>query len=175
MAHRAKSRLGLIKRCAQRRHTVAADNYTTPGHVWQDLVRTWPRLKTKHVWDPFYNDGASKTHMQDAGIKRVVHTKGDFFAHVYDVECDIIVTNPPFSIKKRILQTLMSARKPFIMLVPVNTLFTQYFAEYRAHIKLMMPKTRIHYMRDGVPTHRANFDSVFICYKTGPRARITWM
>jgi hypothetical protein len=154
---------------------VAADDYSTPAHVWRELVQTWPRLKMKRVWDPFYNDGLSKKFMHDAGIQRVVHKNVDFFNNVDDVECDLILTNPPFSIKKRIIQTLMSSGKAFIMLVPAATLFTEYFAEYRRHIKIIMPKKRIHYIRNGQPTNRANFDSVFICHKTGPRAPITWM
>ena len=45
----------------------------------------------------------------------------DFFLNMFD-EYDIIISNPPFSIKDKILERLYLINKPFIMLLPLTAL-----------------------------------------------------
>lgn len=45
----------------------------------------------------------------------------DFFSYEPD-EWDIIVSNPPFSIKDKVLERLYSFNKPFAVLLPLNSL-----------------------------------------------------
>jgi hypothetical protein len=87
----------------------AADEHPTPEWLWQELVDAYPDLRTMKIWDPFYCDGASKKLMHKAGMMNVRHSKHDFFAALdapFRTSTYTIVTNPPFSIKKRILHEL---------------------------------------------------------------------
>lgn len=58
----------------------------------------------------------------------------DFFKYEPD-EWDIIVTNPPFSIKDKVLEKLYSFNKPFAILLPLNSL---------------QGKTRYKYFKQGI-------------------------
>ena len=69
----------------------------------------------------------------------------DFFE--YEPEhWDLIVSNPPFSIKDKVLERLYSFNKPFAVLLPLNSL---------------QGKTRYKYFKDGIQI--LSFDAR-ICY-----------
>lgn len=69
----------------------------------------------------------------------------DFFNYEPE-KWDIIVSNPPFSIKDKVLERLYSFNKPFAVLLPLNSL---------------QGKTRYKYFKDGIQI--LSFDAR-ICY-----------
>ena len=54
-------------------------------------------------------------------VKSHIDDGKDFFIYEPD-EYDIIVSNPPFSIKDKILERLYELDKPFAVLLPLNSL-----------------------------------------------------
>jgi hypothetical protein len=149
----------------------AADEHPTPEWLWQELVDAYPDLRTMKIWDPFYCDGASKKLMHKAGMMNVRHSKHDFFAALdapFRTSTYTIVTNPPFSIKKRILHELEARGRAYIMLLPVHVLFRKYFLPIRHKCKFIFPsKTWI--------DESQNRDCVFVCRRCGPPESATWV
>lgn len=142
------------------------DEYMTPGWVW-DLLRPhiphWTR-----VWDPFPGDGNSAKYMADE-LHWEVYTDTTFFEEDCKAwaECDIVVTNPPFSRKKEVLTKLKEHNMPFAILLPVETLGNHYLHDLFAEtqLQLLCPRGRINFIKDNKPTKAVSFYSVFFCWQ----------
>lgn len=138
------------------------DQYNTPKEVWESISHLIP--KDKILWEPFYGDGKSGEYLSDLGFK-VEHHKIDFFDDP-PFEYDILVSNPPYSMKPKIFKRLSEIDKPFMMLVPVSTMTKQFLKKYfQDKIQIVIPKTRIHFVKNGVQTKSSWFDTLWVCYK----------
>ena len=90
----------------------------------------------------------------------------DFFLNMFD-EYDIIISNPPFSIKDEILERLYLIDKPFIMLLPIKALSSikrvNLFIKYG--IDLIVFDKRIGFNIQGVQKESSWFASAYFTYK----------
>ena len=143
------------------------DDFNTPIKVWKDIEEYIP--KDKVIWCPFYNDG--KHTLIDLKYN-VIHENKDFFTYQPD-NYDIIVDNPPFSIKKQILERLLILDKPFILIMPVSTLCYQYFKSYKNKIQIIIPPKRYNFAPE--LNSSATFDTLFYCYKMNLPRDIIWL
>lgn len=102
--------------------------YYAPQSAVEAIV---PFIKDyKTIWDPA--SGPSETYplkdLLEAQGHRVVCTdilmgkEYDFFGYKTKKRYDIIVTTPPYSIRKEFIMRALDLKKPFAMLVPVNVL-----------------------------------------------------
>jgi len=151
------------------------DDYMTPFSAWEDIREFLP--KDKVVWEAFYGDGKSGEYLRSLGCD-VIHEDIDFFEHDLG-EC--IVSNPPFSKSRQVLERLREMEKPFILLLPAGKLFTKY---YRAafgndpDMSLIIPPKRINFMplKDGEVdvSYKSNcaFDCIYYCWRMGIKERI---
>jgi len=73
------------------------DDYMTPNYAWDNIKDYIP--KDKIIWEAFYGNGNSGNYLKTLGFN-VIHEDIDFFNND---KGDIIVSNPPFTIKKEIL------------------------------------------------------------------------
>jgi hypothetical protein len=80
------------------------------------------------------------------------------------------------------MKRLAELDKPFILIMPVSKLNTQYTRNaFKDKIQIIRPKKRIHFMKliDGkVPDKWKNacyFDCFYYCYKIGLKQSITWL
>ena len=135
------------------------DDYQTPKETWKSIQQYIP--KDKVVWECFYGDGNSGKYLQDLGFK-VIHQKEDFFQHN---KGDIIVTNPPFSQKQKILQRLKELNKPFVLIMPASVLGTKMLSSLFPDIQIIIPKGRINFIKNGKETKGCWFASFFYCWK----------
>jgi hypothetical protein len=56
---------------------------------------------------------------------------------------DMIISNVPFSKKKEVLVKLKELDKPFIIIMPMSTLFTQYLREtFGNKLQLIIPQKK---------------------------------
>jgi hypothetical protein len=121
------------------------DEYYTPKHVWEDISHLLPRDLT--IWEPFKGNGASADFLRELGFE-VISDDEDFFTS--SPKGDIIVSNPPFSKSKAVLQRLVHFQKPFVVLLPCNKLTTQYvrdlFKASEHEFKLVVPPKRIDFV-----------------------------
>ena len=152
------------------------DDYMTPKYAWENIQHLIP--KDKQIWEAFYGDGKSGSHLKELGFD-VIHYKVDFFENNLG---DIIVSNPPFSKSKMVFQRLAELDKPFIMIMPASKIFTSYVRENFKNKKLqiIIPRKRIHFIKleDGKPVESkssCNFDCFYYCYKMGYENDIIWL
>ena len=84
---------------------VKHDDYVTPKEVWKLLINFVN--SNQIIYEPFYCDGKSKEYLNDLGFKNVIHPKDeDFFSNYNKYNYDIIISNPPYSIKSKIFKKL---------------------------------------------------------------------
>jgi hypothetical protein len=152
------------------------DDYMTPKYAWENIKHLIP--KDKQIWEAFYGDGKSGSHLKELGFD-VIHEEVDFFENNLG---DIIVSNPPFSKSKMVFQRLAELDKPFIMIMPASKIFTSYVRENFKNKKLqiIIPRKRIHFIKleDGKPVESkssCNFDCFYYCYKMGYENDIIWL
>ena len=142
------------------------DEYMTRKSSWEQIQQYIP--KNKIIWECFYGNGQSGTYLRELGFK-VIHKPVDFFKFNYG---DILVSNPPYTMKNEVFSRLKSLKKPFIMLVPTTTLHTKYFAELFGNekIQLIIPYRKNQFdkvVKGKVIKQRDNcsFYTCYICWK----------
>ena len=152
------------------------DDYMTPKYAWENIKEFIPTNKV--IWEAFYGDGKSGTYLSELGFE-TIHEKIDFFENN---KGDIIVSNPPFTKTKEILDRLFILDKPFIIILPVSKIVTSYFRKYKdKDIQIIIPRKRINFIKkvEGeTPKNyksRCNFDCFYYCYKINLPKSITWL
>tara|TARA_R100001443_G_C3270597_1_gene157955 strand:- start:103 stop:606 length:504 start_codon:yes stop_codon:yes gene_type:complete len=153
------------------------DSYTTPKSAWEAIKHLIP--KDKVIWEAFYNEGQSGKDLTELGFE-VIHKDVDFFENNLG---DIIVSNPPYSKSKAIIQRLAELDKPFILIMPCPKITTSYFRQHFMNkgLQIIIPKKRIHFLKlvDGKPVEgwrkACAFDCFYYCYKIGLKNDITWL
>ena len=142
------------------------DDYMTPKYVWENILEYIP--KDKIIWEAFYGDGKSGTHLEELGLN-VIHEPIDFFK---ENRGEIIISNPPFSLSKEVMKRLLILDKPFIIIFPSSKINTQYFREWKDKgLQIIIPRKRIHFIKkvDGETPENykscCNFDCFYYCYK----------
>lgn len=154
------------------------DDYMTPFSAWDNIKHIIP--KDKKIWEAFYGDGSSGDYLTKLGFD-VIHEKIDFFENDRG---EIIVSNPPFSLKKEIFTRLKELNKPFIIICPSSMIYTQYirqlFSDSKDPLQVIIPRKRIQFIKmiDGVNINEkshCNFDCFYYCWKINIDRDITWL
>ena len=119
----------------------------SPFYIVDHIIKYLP--KDKIIWCPFDEEwSAFYVRLKECGYKVIRSSLKDnqnFFEYEPD-QWDIIVTNPPFSIKDKVLNRLYSFHKPFAVFLPLNSL---------------QGKSRFQYFKQGIQI--LSFDSR-VCY-----------
>ena len=138
------------------------DDYMTPKSAWENIKHLIP--KDKVIWECFYGDGTSGQNLRDLGFN-VIHEPIDFFENN---KGEILLSNPPFSLKKEVFTRLIELDKPFIMISSQQLLFTQYFRKIMDgnNLQIIIPRKRIQFIKNGNELqNKCNFDCFYYCYK----------
>ena len=152
----------------------AYDDYMTPKSAWSNIQHLIPRDKV--LWEAFYGDGTSGTHLKELDFD-TIHEPVDFFENDLG---DIVVSNPPFTKIKEVLQRLVLLNKPFVLIMPSSKMNTQYFRDLfkGGSIQIIIPPKRIQFIK--LPFNKdnkqaCNFDCFYYCYKMNLERDITWI
>jgi len=147
------------------------DDYMTPRSAWEAIKEYIP--KDKIIWEAFYGDGKSGRDLTEMGFN-VIHEPVDFFDNDLG---DCIVSNPPFSLSKEIMNKLYEIDKPFILIFPSSKINTQYFRQWREKgIQIIIPRKRIQFIKNGNELqNKCNFDCFYYCYKMKLPNDIVWL
>ena len=149
-------------------HNSASDECMTPYYAVDPLVKYIP--KGKKIWCPF--DKAWSAFVQILKKDNIVlyshiDEGQDFFNYQPD-DFDLIISNPPFSVKDQVLERCYTLGKPFALLLPVNSIQgkkrVKMFQAYG--LELLIFDTRINYHTRGNSerTAKANhFGSAYLC------------
>tara|TARA_R110000850_G_scaffold40626_4_gene104455 strand:+ start:219 stop:725 length:507 start_codon:yes stop_codon:yes gene_type:complete len=144
------------------------DEFYTFGKDWKKIEQYIP--KNKIVWEPFSNGAFEGVDYLKSITKELISNTGDFFDNEWPCGAEIVITNPPFSIKKQVLQRLKELDKPFIMILPTLTLQTKYLKNiYGDEIQVIMPTSKIFFYKwiNGEKVHydKLSYYCCYICYK----------
>ena len=138
------------------------DDYMTPKSAWEQIQHLIP--KDKLIWEAFYGDGKSGKFLEELGFN-VIHEPIDFFKHN---KGDIVVSNPPFTLKFPVLKRLKELNKPFILLLPASVLGSkQLHSLFGNELQVIVPNGRINWIKNGEQTKACWFASFYYCWKVG--------
>ncbi len=137
----------------------AQDNYNTPLNAWQDILKYFDKNTT--IWCPFYNDGSCANLIESLGYK-CFHENQDYFT-TEQPENTILIDNPPYSCKKRIILRAYESGKPFALLLPLDTLDRKYLHElFTKGLQVIIPKRR--YVFTQQKRNYAPFKAIWFCW-----------
>ena len=128
------------------------DGYNTPHHCFEDIIDFIPNREKLVVYEPFIlNDkySTSKASLISLGFEKVIgETTYDFFEMYYELDYDIIINNPPFSIKQKIFKIIKERNKPFILIVPVSIITKKYFMDnFKDDFQIIIPKKKYNLLK----------------------------
>jgi len=145
------------------------DELYTPNEAIECLLSFIPK-SVKTIWEP--------TAIPNSKIVEVLRQNGykvitshldegyDFLKYLPEEEFDMIITNPPFSLKDKFLKRGFEIDKPFFFLLPLTTLESKkrnkLFSTHR--IEMVIPNKRFNFMKDKKSSW---FQTSWIGYKIG--------
>lgn len=103
-----------------------SDFYPTPSDVTQALIDFLEIPKDKTIWEPACGVGHMSSVFKSNGYRTISSDINesvatdfvcDFTKEFYDHECDWIITNPPFSIAEKFINSAYNMRIPFALLL----------------------------------------------------------
>ena len=138
------------------------DDYETTKEILTDLV---PYLeKNKKIYDPFYCDGKVKEEWKELDYE-CYNEKEDAF-NVEPPDFDYLISNIPFSLKKECVELAMKYDKPFMLLMPIDTMGSLWIGKYFDKLEFIIPKKRYNfYKKSNEKKSSAWFDTMWVCYK----------
>ena len=152
------------------------DECHTLDYAVKPILRFIP--KEAVVWCPF-DLKESEFVKQITGLgNRVIATHifngQDFYTYEPDEHWDCIISNPPFTGKRKIFERALSFGKPFALLMS-NTWLNdsapkQVFKDY--DLQLLMFEERMKFENNGVINNKITFSTSYFCYNFLPKQMI---
>jgi len=146
------------------------DELYTPEEAIMPLLPYLP--KGKVYWEPTDFGGSNITKVLKGNGYQVISThinQGfDFLKDEPDFEFDVIITNPPYSLKDEFLERAYELGKPFAFLLPITTLEGKRRGElFRKYgIQVLVLDKRINFMNS---KKNVWFNTSWFCWKLLPR------
>lgn len=150
------------------------DEWSTPSYAIKPLLKY---LKpNSRIWCPFDTEESNFVKvLKEAGhsvyYSHISDLNGDFFELLANEwiwkDTDYIISNPPFSLKTKVLTELYKFGKPFAILLPVPSLdgIARHKLFNKYGLELMIFDRRIAFNNMKSPT----FGSAYFCYKVLPK------
>jgi len=149
----------------KRRPNLGNDNFNTPLAAWL-LAEKYLNIKNKKVWCPFYNDGNLTCPYENR-----IHSKRDFFSYEPD-QYECVIDNPPYSIKKDVINKLLENGKPFALLIPLDTIIRRYFVNGDLKdFTIIIPKTIYKFKGE---TKTITVNTAWFCWGFKLNQQIIW-
>lgn len=153
------------------------DEFYTPRYAVKPILKYINPKST--IWCPFdTSESEYIKQLSNAGHKvyntHISNGAGEDFFKISPIECDYIISNPPYSKKTEVLERLFEYGIPFAMLVGVVGLFEskKRFNMFRNNnFEILYLDKRVSYFSDNDKSIRFNppFQSVYICHKMLPK------
>jgi len=154
----------------------APDDFQTPPHAVRWLT---PYLPKGVIWEGSCGKGNIVRTLQTDGFDVIgtdIKTGHDFLRWQPEA-FDLIVMNPPYSIKDKIISRCYTLCRPFALLMPLAALGEQERVQmYRKNgISLLMPPERINYETPSGEGTGAQFFSAWFCHGIELPSQITFI
>lgn len=142
----------------------------TPYYAVDHIIKYLPKNKT--IWLPFDEEwSAFYQRLKEEGfnVVRSSLSEGKDFFEYEPEQWNLIVSNPPFSLKDKILDRLYSFNKPFAVLLPLNSIQGKKRYEYfKQGIQLLTFDTRIRFhnkdhMDEVIKENMTSFATAYFC------------
>ena len=154
----------------------ASDEYYTPSEAVKPILK-YIDMKgyPLTVWCPFDTEESQFVKLIRAAGHKVIAShidNGDNFFYYEPEEYDLIISNPPFSVKDDILKRLSELGKPYAILLPLPALQGQKRFPYLKDCQALIFDKRINFYTNESQTKRAtgvSFASIYICKDFLPR------
>ena len=150
--------------------TGKSDDFQTPAIAWETFEKGVTLQPGTKVWCPFFFEGDLTWNR-----KGLIHENKDFFQYE-PPSWDCIVDNPPFTMKKEVLERCLKLGKPFSLLLPVDTLERKYFwdimQEHNDKFTVIIPSTRFNFMKD---KRNSMFKSCWFCFGFNLGKQFIWV
>lgn len=148
------------------------DECYTPRHAVIPIVKYIP--KNKVVWCPFDTDESEFVKVFRENELNVVHShikQGQDFYNYEPEQWDIIISNPPFTNKRKIFERALSFDKPFALIMSNTWLNDSAPKQLFKHkqLQLLMFDKRIKFINNGVINNKITFSSSYFCYNFLPK------
>lgn len=149
------------------------DEYRTTRYAVDAILEYIP-AKVKTVWCPFDTDN-SEFVKRISKVKRVVYSHIDFGQSFFEYEppvWDAIISNPPFTNKRRFFERALSFNKPFALIM-ANTWLNdaapkQLFKD--KELQLLMFDKRMRFINlNGEESDKITFSSSYFCHNFLPK------
>jgi len=162
------------------------DEYFTPRYVVEILLPYLKDTNIKTIWCPCDKEESEFVKVFELNGYKVIyshiHNGQDFLTYEPTEEYDIIITNPPFSIKNKIIERCLELKKPFVLLLSATIIQSASLIkllEKAPQLFFIMFDKRISYSGDRPPfpswyfTSRILKENKFYIYKQDPRTLLT--
>lgn len=116
--------------------------YTLPEHV-MDIIENLNVKPRDVIWCPFDEEWSQFPILLKEYGYNVVRTSTDFFTTEPPENCSVVISNPPFSRKKEILQRLSELNLKFVLILPGLWLNDGIPFDYGHQV--MMWRKRVHF------------------------------
>lgn len=154
------------------------DEFYTPRYAIEPLIKYIP--KNKIIWCPFDTEESLivKTFQENDYKVNYSHINEGKCFFITEVCGDIIVSNPPYSLKGKVFERLFELNIPFAMLVGVVGLFE---SQHRFNLfknnkfEIMWLNKRVSYFKsydDPKPSLNPPFSSVWITSDILPHSNV---
>jgi hypothetical protein len=155
----------------------SSDIFQTPKDAVDVLAPFLP--KKQIIWESAAGLYLLAKHL--SGYGHTVYTSDiltgqDFFNYEPEINWDIQITNPPYSIKDDWLERSYKLGKPFALLLPINSLHSvrrcDLFRQFG--IQLIIPPKRINFITPSGEGTGAWFPVAWFCYGLGLEHDLTF-
>lgn len=148
------------------------DEYYTPSYGVTPIIKYLPNGKV--IWCPFdTNESEYVKQLSQAGYK-LINSHLQYGQDYYTYEppqWDIMVSNPPYTNKRKIFERALSFNKPFALLMSNvwlnDSAPKQLFMDKQ--LQLLMFDKRIKYINNGNVNNKITFSSSYYCFDLLPR------
>ncbi len=131
------------------------DSFQTPRYAVEILDGIIPSGVIT-IWEPAAGEGQISGVLREMGYRvRETEINGnhsylDFLLEDEDFEYDAIVSNPPFSVKKKFIHKCLEKEKPFAMLIPADWSGWLIDAVFNRGCQILMPTRRIDFITPNI-------------------------
>ncbi len=160
----------------------SSDEVYTPREAIIPLLRHLDNFRYKNpqqpldksetvIWCPFDQEDSEYVKVLNEVGYKVIHShidNGQNFFFFEPDNYDVIISNPPFSIKDDIIKRLYELNKPYAMLFPLPTLQGQKRFPYMLDCQVLTFDKRINYYKDKNTKKiqkGISFASIYLCRK----------
>lgn len=125
----------------------ASDEVYTPAYAVKPLLEFIEQNQI--IWCPFDDENSEFVKLfQENGnkvIKSHIDENKNFFYYEPEENYDIIISNPPFSLKDDVIKRLYELNKPYAILLPIPSLQGQKRFPYMKNCQALIFDKRINY------------------------------